>query len=93
MPHLLVRFGRQDAGERLVKDFLELIATAHRVALDLLAGLLQAHHLLHIYRQVRYGVAAGFFDVADLGQVGRAILPVMLVFTVDVAVELLLGPG
>lgn len=46
---LLVWFGRQDAGESLVKDLLQLVASTHCVGFCLLAGLLQAYHLLHIH--------------------------------------------
>ena len=42
---LLVWFWGKDAGERLVKDLLELVPSPHRVGFGLLAGLLQAHHL------------------------------------------------
>lgn len=62
---LLVRFGGQDAGECLIKDFFQLVAASHCVALGLFAGFLQPHDLFHVHRQVRYGVTAPLLNVPD----------------------------
>lgn len=88
---LLVWFRRQDAGECLVEDLLQFVASSHCVGLCFLADLLQAHHLLHIHCQVRDGVAAGLLDVPNLWKVGCPVLSVVLLLTFQVMV--LFWPG
>lgn len=88
---LLVRFGRKYAGERLVEDLLQLVASSHCVGLSFLADLFQAHHLLHIHCQIRDGVAAGLLDIANLWKVGGAVLPVVILLNIQVMVMLWSG--
>lgn len=83
---LLVWFRRQDAGECLVEDLLQLVASSHCVGLCFLADLLQAHHLLHVHCQVRDGVAASLLDVSDFWKVRRAILSVMFLLNIQIMV-------
>lgn len=83
---LLVWFGRQDAGESLVKDLLQLVASSHCVGFCLLAGLLQPYHLLHIHSQVRDRIAAGFLDVSYLRQMGCTVLSIMFLLSIQVMV-------